>query len=208
MSVMTIPSTTLYPARTGERPLTAEDMWAVPRVGAPVPSPDGSQLAVTVTTYDLEKNAGKGRIWLVPARGVGSAAGLGAARPLTSPEFSSAEPAFSPDGRRIAFTRKMNGGKAQLHVMPLDGGDVVVPPGDPRAAAAGARLLTSEGQPKACAWRLPGLGWAVSAAWRSGPSCSANARLTGPKRPRPWSWSGWRCRDAPTPRATSTTWAK
>jgi dipeptidyl aminopeptidase/acylaminoacyl peptidase len=116
MSVMTIPSTTLYPARKGEHPLTAQDIWAVPRVGSPVPSPDGTQLAVTVTTYDLEKNQGKGRIWLVPARG-------GEPRPLTAPDVSSSEPAFSPDGRRLAFTRKLDGGKAQLHVMPLDGGE-------------------------------------------------------------------------------------
>jgi len=116
MSVMTIPSSRLYPARMGERPLTAEDIWAIPRVGSPIPSPDGTTLAVTVTTYDLEKNVGKGRIWLVPARG-------DAPRPLTSPEFSSGDPAFSPDGRRLAFTRRMDGGKPQLHVMPLDGGE-------------------------------------------------------------------------------------
>jgi GT2 family glycosyltransferase len=35
---------------------------------------------------------------------------------------------------------------------------------DPRAAAAGAQLLTSEGKPTACAWRLPSAGWAVAAA--------------------------------------------
>jgi dipeptidyl aminopeptidase/acylaminoacyl peptidase len=116
MSVMTFPSTTLYPARKGERPLTAQDLWAVPRVGSPVPSPDGTLLAVTVTTYDLEKNQGRARIWLVPARG-------GEPRPLTAPDVSSSEPAFSPDGRRLAFTRKVDGGKAQLHVMPLDGGE-------------------------------------------------------------------------------------
>jgi N-acetylglucosaminyl-diphospho-decaprenol L-rhamnosyltransferase len=36
--------------------------------------------------------------------------------------------------------------------------------GDPRAAAAGARLLTSAGEPAACAWRLPDAGWALAAA--------------------------------------------
>jgi GT2 family glycosyltransferase len=35
---------------------------------------------------------------------------------------------------------------------------------DPRAAAAGARLLTSEGEPTACAWRLPDLRWALAGA--------------------------------------------
>jgi dipeptidyl aminopeptidase/acylaminoacyl peptidase len=125
MSVMTFPSTALYPARKGERPLTAEDIWAVPRVGSPVPSPDGTVLAVTVTTYDLEKNQGKGRIWLVPARGGGPATDSdpGTPRALTSSDFSSSDPTFSPDGKRLAFTRKVDGGKAQLHVMPLDGGE-------------------------------------------------------------------------------------
>ena len=36
--------------------------------------------------------------------------------------------------------------------------------GDPRAGATGAQLLTSEGKRKACAWRLPGLGWALAGA--------------------------------------------
>jgi N-acetylglucosaminyl-diphospho-decaprenol L-rhamnosyltransferase len=35
---------------------------------------------------------------------------------------------------------------------------------DPRAAAAGAQLLTSEGTPTACAWRLPNAAWALAAA--------------------------------------------
>jgi dipeptidyl aminopeptidase/acylaminoacyl peptidase len=116
MSVMTTPSTVLYPARKGPRPFTAEDLWAIPRVGAPVPSPDGATLAVPVTTYDIEKNEGRGRIWLVPAKG-------GEPRPLTAPEFSSGSPAFAPDGRRLAFTRKADKGKSQLYVMPLDGGE-------------------------------------------------------------------------------------
>jgi N-acetylglucosaminyl-diphospho-decaprenol L-rhamnosyltransferase len=35
---------------------------------------------------------------------------------------------------------------------------------DPQAAAAGARLLTSEGEETDCAWRLPDVGWALAAA--------------------------------------------
>jgi N-acetylglucosaminyl-diphospho-decaprenol L-rhamnosyltransferase len=36
--------------------------------------------------------------------------------------------------------------------------------GDPGAAIAGAQLLTSEGEPTACAWRLPDIPWALAAA--------------------------------------------
>ncbi len=35
---------------------------------------------------------------------------------------------------------------------------------DPGASAAGARLLTSEGEPTDCAWRLPDVPWALAAA--------------------------------------------
>jgi N-acetylglucosaminyl-diphospho-decaprenol L-rhamnosyltransferase len=35
---------------------------------------------------------------------------------------------------------------------------------DPVAAAAGAQLLTSAGEPTACAWRLPDIPWALAAA--------------------------------------------
>src|SRR5262249_46280707 len=100
-----------------QRPLVPEDLWAVPRVGIPAPAPDGSWVAVPVTSYDMEKNEGRSRIWLVPARGAGEP------RALTSAEHSSGEPAFSPDRKRPAFTRKDVKGKPQLFVMPLDGGE-------------------------------------------------------------------------------------
>jgi len=119
MTVVSAPSTTLYPARTGATPLTAEHLWAIPRVGNPVPSPDGATVAVAITTYDMEKNEGRSRIWLVPAKGTTP----GEPRALTAAEFSSGEPAFSPEGRRLAFTRKDAKKKAQLHVMALDGGE-------------------------------------------------------------------------------------
>ncbi|HEY3215879.1 MAG TPA: S9 family peptidase [Candidatus Eisenbacteria bacterium] len=120
MTVLTAASATIYPGRSSKdrrsHPFTAEDLWAIPRVGSAVPSPDGTRFAVTVTTYDLEQNKGKGRIWLVPTRG-------GEPRSLTALESSSHEPAFSPDGKRLAFTRKGEDDKTQLHVMPLDGGE-------------------------------------------------------------------------------------
>jgi dipeptidyl aminopeptidase/acylaminoacyl peptidase len=116
MTLMTAAATTLYPARKGPRPMAANDLWAIPRVGFPAPSADGTVCAVAVTSYDVESNEAKGRIWLVPSDGSES-------RALTAPEFSSTEPALSPDGRKLAFTRKNEKGKAQLYVMPLDGGE-------------------------------------------------------------------------------------
>jgi dipeptidyl aminopeptidase/acylaminoacyl peptidase len=109
-------TTVLYPASNPtKRPLTAEDLWKVARVGAPVPTPDG-RVVVPVTTYDLEANKGKPRLWLVPGEG-------GEPRPLTSEEQASTDPAVSPDGRWVSFLRARGEEKPQLHIMPLDGGE-------------------------------------------------------------------------------------
>ena len=71
----------LYEAREGGRPFTAADLWNIPRVAGPVPSPDGRSVAVTVTTHDTEANRGEARLWLVPLDG-------GAPRVLTAPGAS------------------------------------------------------------------------------------------------------------------------
>ncbi|HKA23427.1 MAG TPA: S9 family peptidase [Candidatus Eisenbacteria bacterium] len=119
MSVsLSSPATKLYPARNPKgRKFTAEDLWKIARVGRPVPAPGGDWLAVPVTSYDLEKNEGKSRLWRVPVSG-------GAPSPLTASDAAASEPAFSPDGKRLAFVRKRDAAdKAQLYVMAVDGGE-------------------------------------------------------------------------------------
>ena len=106
----------LYPpSRAGKRAMTAEDLWKFLRVGHPSPLPDGSGVVVPVTGYDLELNRGRSRLWLLPSQG--------APRPLTSEEHSSSEPSVSPDGKRVAFVRAQGEEKAQVYVLPLDGGE-------------------------------------------------------------------------------------
>lgn len=109
-------STVLYPAmNAGKRAITAEDLWKLSRVGGPAPAPDGMSVIVPVTTYDMEQNRGRSRLWLVPKSGE--------PRPLTGEEFSSAEPAYSPDGRRVAYVRAQGEEKPQIYLLPLDGGE-------------------------------------------------------------------------------------
>ena len=99
------------------KPLTVDDMWAVQRVGTPKLSPDGKTVAYTVSVYDMEENKGNGDIWTVPLAG-------GTPRRLTANKASDGSPAWSPDGKRIAFTSKREGDSAgQLYVISVDGGE-------------------------------------------------------------------------------------
>lgn len=123
------------------RRLTAADLWSIPRVGAPVPSPDGAFIIAPVTTY-AEDGEARERLWLIPT------GGDRAARALTSPDAGSSQPAVSPDGKTLAFVRKPAGASApQLHVMPLDGGearkigDFPLGASDPRFLPDGRRVI-------------------------------------------------------------------
>jgi dipeptidyl aminopeptidase/acylaminoacyl peptidase len=116
-TVTATPPATLYAARKGPRPMTTEDLWNLPRVGTPQPSPDGRFAIVPVTTYTLAKNESRTRLWKVALEGAGEPVAL------TSPDVSAAEPRVSPDGTQLAFTRKDADGRAQLMLMPLGGGE-------------------------------------------------------------------------------------
>jgi dipeptidyl aminopeptidase/acylaminoacyl peptidase len=92
-------------------------MWAVQRVGTPALSPDGKNVAYTVSVYDMEENRGNGDVWIVPLAG-------GTPRRLTTNRASDGAPAWSPDGKRIAFTSRRDEDKVnQLYVISVDGGE-------------------------------------------------------------------------------------
>jgi dipeptidyl aminopeptidase/acylaminoacyl peptidase len=97
------------------RPMTAEDLWAMGRVGAPAVSPDGRNVVYAVTHYDLGADRGRTHLWLVPVAG-------GEPRQLTQGEVSSASPAWSPDSRTIAFVSARNDDGRQVWLMPAAGG--------------------------------------------------------------------------------------
>ena len=80
-------------------PLTAELLWQVKRLGAPAVSPDGQWCGGPVTTCDVKEDKVLTDIWLVPTDG-------GESRALTTDEGTDTSPAWSPDGRWIAFVSR------------------------------------------------------------------------------------------------------
>ena len=110
------PFAVLHQARNrGQRPMTAEDLWRMSRVGVPAPAPDGSFMIAPVTTYDMDENRGRTRLWRVPKQGE--------PRPLTSDNATSTEPALSPDGKQLLYARCQGDEKPQIHMLSLLGGE-------------------------------------------------------------------------------------
>ncbi|GAA5129484.1 TolB family protein [Pseudonocardia adelaidensis] len=90
------------------------DIGRVVTVADPRVSPDGRRVAFVVTRVDLEGNRYRSSVWLAAADG------SSAPFPLTAGD-QDGQPAWSPDGRRLAFTRRGADGRSSLHVLPVDG---------------------------------------------------------------------------------------
>jgi dipeptidyl aminopeptidase/acylaminoacyl peptidase len=111
------------------RLLTAEDLYLIQQAEDPQITPDGSRIAYVVTAIDQPSYEYRRTIWVVETD-------TGSARQYTSGPNDTA-PAWSPDGRRLAFVRgaarpvkpknaeerERGVGRAQLFVMPADGGE-------------------------------------------------------------------------------------
>ena len=86
--------------------------------GTPALSPDGTTVVVSVTSPDPAVDEYTGQLWRVPTDG--STAPVRVTR-----GHRDTAPAWSPDGRWIAFLRAEPKGKPQLHVVEAAGGEPV-----------------------------------------------------------------------------------
>ncbi|MEO8011331.1 MAG: S9 family peptidase [Dokdonella sp.] len=94
--------------------ITHEDLWTMPRVGAPVASPDGTRAIFAVAEPSYKKDDSVSDLWIVAADGSSPA------YRITADKAGESAPSWSEDSRRIAFSAKRGDEKqAQIHVLDL-----------------------------------------------------------------------------------------
>jgi len=86
----------LAEGQTPHARFTVQELLKIRRVAAPQLSPDGQWVVYQVTVPDVAANRSLTQIYLIPVAG-------GAPKQLTNGASSSSEPAWSPDGKALAF---------------------------------------------------------------------------------------------------------
>ncbi|KHK93623.1 alpha/beta hydrolase family protein [Novosphingobium malaysiense] len=97
------------------RAFTADDLFKLDGVTDPEISPDGSQIAYVRSSADIMTDKVVPSIWLADVRS-------GRQRPLVAGPGSHFSPAWSPDGKRLAYVSSDGSGSPQLYVLWLASG--------------------------------------------------------------------------------------
>jgi Tol biopolymer transport system component len=107
-------ATNIFAQETAKHAISFDDMIQMHRVGDPTISPDGKWVAFAVATPDVSANRNASNIWIVSTGG-------GEALQLTQSGHDSA-PAWSPDGKTLAFLSSREG-NSQVYVLSMEGGE-------------------------------------------------------------------------------------
>lgn len=99
-----------------QRGITFEDLAAIHRIGAPQLSPDGAWIAYDAATPDLVANASHSAIFLVSASG-------GPSKQISDGKKQDSGPAWSPDGKTIAYVSNRGGGASQIFLYDVAAGE-------------------------------------------------------------------------------------
>ena len=99
--------------RIENRRMTPEALWAMGRIGSVAPSPDGRQVAYTVTYYSVPQNKSNTELFVMNADGTQS-------RQLTRSSWHESQPAWIKGGTKLAYLSS-EGGSSQVWEMNPDG---------------------------------------------------------------------------------------
>jgi dipeptidyl aminopeptidase/acylaminoacyl peptidase len=100
------------------RRFSPDDLPKTVRITDPQVSPDGKSVAIVVARANLKEDRYDTELMLVDV-------GARLIRPLTHDRLGVASPRWSPTGDRIGFVAEDATKKAQLYVLPLNGGDPI-----------------------------------------------------------------------------------
>ena len=105
----------LLPAGLAAQPraMQPNDWHKLTTVSQPAMSPDGRQVAFTVTTVNERENKRHQEVWMVPTAG-------GDAVRYTAPGYESSGPRFSPDGKYLFFSSSRPGGTGNTWAIRMD----------------------------------------------------------------------------------------
>ncbi|MEE2002564.1 S9 family peptidase [Alkalimonas sp. MEB108] len=94
--------------------LSAELIWELKRIGAPVISPKGEHIVAPVTSFDVPADQGSTQLWWFAADGSSK-------RPITAEGMRVSEATFSPDGSTLAFISQRHKDDAgQIYLLPMN----------------------------------------------------------------------------------------
>ncbi len=97
-----------------KHPLTFDDLMKLHRISVPEVSPDGKWVAYGISTPDMETNRSVNNVWIV------STSGSDPIQLTQSGKDSS--PAWSPDGKTLAFLSSRDG-NSQVYLISMEGGE-------------------------------------------------------------------------------------
>ena len=146
------------------RLFSAEDVFELEWADDPQISPDGRQAIYLRRFNDIQTDRTRSHVWIVNLDGSGH-------EPLLADEGSYSSPRWSPDGTRIAYLKRVEGG-AGLFVHYLSSG---------REALAG----TFERSPRDITWSPDG----KSVAFAMSVKDSSEALIAPPKKPKGANWA-------------------